>query len=234
MINVSNIRAISFDLDDTLWPIGPTIERAEAALHAWLTVHSPMTAAMFSSPNALREIREYMRTELLKTKPELRYDLGAIRRESIRLAMYRSGENPLLANEAYQVFYAARNKVDFFDGCIAVLTALAQRYPLATITNGNADLQRVGLDAYFKVAVSARDAQIAKPDKKIFHMACDALGFAPQEVLHIGDDQLLDCLGALSVGMQTVWMNRGDALWSHSVPEPVSVSSLPELLTLLS
>ena len=234
MINVAQIQAISFDLDDTLWPIGPTIERAEAALHAWLTVHSPMTAALFSSAEALRDIREYIRVELPKKKPELKHDLGAVRLEAIRLAMYRAGENPLLAKQAYQVFYAARNKVDLFSSCREVLSALSARYPLAALSNGNADIQSVGLGEYFKVAVSAREAKMAKPDSRIFDLTAQKLGVHNAHVLHVGDDATTDCLGAWRAGMQTVWVNRSDALWLHDAPQPVTVSSLTELLTLLS
>ena len=60
MLDVAKVKAISIDLDDTLWPIWPTIERAEKALHDWLAEHAPMAAALFSSPSALREIRDYM------------------------------------------------------------------------------------------------------------------------------------------------------------------------------
>ena len=234
MINVAQIQAISFDLDDTLWPIGPTIERAEAALHAWLAVHSPMTAALYSSAEALRDIREYIRVELPKKKPELKYDMGAVRLEAIRLAMYRAGENPLLANEAYQAFYAARNKVDLFNCCRDVLAALSARYQLAALSNGNADIHLVGLGEYFKVAVCAREAKMAKPDRRIFDLTAQKLGVDNAHVLHVGDDVTLDCVGALKAGMQTVWINRSDAQWNHDLPQPATVSSLTELLTLLS
>jgi FMN phosphatase YigB (HAD superfamily) len=60
MLDISRVKAISLDLDDTLWPIWPTIERAEKVLHDWLNDHAPMAAALFSSPTALREIRDYM------------------------------------------------------------------------------------------------------------------------------------------------------------------------------
>ena len=36
MLNLTKIKAITLDLDDTLWPIWPAIERAEAALSEWL------------------------------------------------------------------------------------------------------------------------------------------------------------------------------------------------------
>ena len=40
------VRAITLDLDDTLWPIWPTIARAEGALQQWLADNAPATAAM--------------------------------------------------------------------------------------------------------------------------------------------------------------------------------------------
>src|SRR5215218_6372564 len=101
MLDIARIKAISLDLDDTLWPIWPTIERAEKVLHDWLGEHAPMAAALFSSPSALREIRDYMQAN----RPELKSDLSAVRRESIRLALYRAGENPLMADEAFEVFF---------------------------------------------------------------------------------------------------------------------------------
>jgi putative hydrolase of the HAD superfamily len=41
MLNLSKIQAITLDLDDTLWPVWPTIARAEVVLHDWLEVHAP-------------------------------------------------------------------------------------------------------------------------------------------------------------------------------------------------
>ena len=50
MLDITKVKAISLDLDDTLWPVWPTIERAEKALHQWLVEYAPMAAALFSSP----------------------------------------------------------------------------------------------------------------------------------------------------------------------------------------
>ena len=60
MLDITKVKAISLDLDDTLWPVWPTIERAEKALHQWLVEYAPMAAALFSTPSALREIRDHM------------------------------------------------------------------------------------------------------------------------------------------------------------------------------
>lgn len=228
MLDLTRIKAVSLDLDDTLWPVLPTIERAEKVLHEWLAEHAPMAAALFSSPEALREIREHMKAN----RPELKHDLSAIRRESIRLALYRAGENPLLADPAFEVFFAERQRVTLFEDAMPALEFLARRFPLVCISNGNADVQRVGLGGYFRAAISAREFGVGKPDPRIFHAAAGALDLAVEEVVHVGDDATLDALGALNAGMQAAWINRSEQLWPHDVEPHLTVASLDELCAL--
>lgn len=228
MLDIAGIRAISLDLDDTLWPIWPTIERAEKVLHDWLVDNAPMTAALFSSPSALREIRDYMAAN----RPDLKNDLSAVRRESIRLALYRAGENPLLAEEAFEMFFAERQRVTLFEDALPSLKFLSSRFPLVSLSNGNADIGRVGLGAYFRAAISAREFGVGKPDPRIFHAAAGALEVRPEEILHVGDDATLDALGALNAGMQAAWVNRADHLWPHEQQPHVTLGSLTELCEL--
>jgi len=79
------------------------------------------------------------------------------------------------------------------------------------LTNGNADLRRVGIAAHFRGCVTAREFGAGKPEPAIFHAACRALGAVPAQVLHIGDDPLLDVGGALRAGLQAAWVRRDDA-----------------------
>jgi FMN hydrolase / 5-amino-6-(5-phospho-D-ribitylamino)uracil phosphatase len=230
MLDLARIRAITLDLDDTLWPIWPTIERAEKVLHNWLVQHAPMTAALFSSPSALREIREYMAV----SRPDLKHDMSALRRESIRLALYRAGEDPLLAETAFEAFFAERQRVDLFDDALPALEFLAARYPLVGLSNGNADLQRIGLGRFFRASINARDFGVGKPDPRIFHAAAGAVDVQPQDILHVGDDATLDALGALNAGMQAAWLNRSDALWPHEQRPHATVANLDELRELMA
>src|SRR5690242_8112293 len=101
MLNLKQIKAISLDLDDTLWPVWPIIDRAEQVLHEWLASNAPLTAAMYASPQALRAIRDAVGRE----RPDLAHDMTALRRESIRLALSNAGEDPQLAEEAFEVFF---------------------------------------------------------------------------------------------------------------------------------
>jgi 2-haloalkanoic acid dehalogenase type II len=230
MLEPSKVRAISLDLDDTLWPIWPTIERAEKVLHEWLVERAPMAAALFSNPSALRDIRNHVAEQ----RPDLKHDLSSVRRESIRLALYRAGEDPLLAEPAFEAFFAARQQVDLFDDAEPALRFLSQRFPLVSLSNGNADLARVGLAGYFKAAISAREFGVGKPDPRIFHAAAGAVEVQPEEVLHVGDDATLDVIGGLNAGMQTVWVNRSDHLWPHEQQPHLTVASLAEVCAVFS
>lgn len=230
MLDLKRIKAITLDLDDTLWPVWPAIERAEKALENWLSTHAPMTAALFSNSLVRNEIREHV----VRTRPELKHDMGAIRREAIRVALYRSKENPLLAEQGYEVFFAERNRVTLFEDALRALEFLSARFPVVALSNGNADIERIGLQRYFKASVSAQAFGVGKPDPRIFHAAAGAVDTIPENVLHIGDDAMLDVLGALNAGMQTAWLNRAANAWKHAEKPHITVSSLTELCDVIA
>lgn len=229
MLNISKIRAITLDLDDTLWPIWPTIARAEQALSDWLLHRAPGAAVVFADPVARVELRK----EVVLANPDFGHDLSAFRLEMIRCALHRADEDSTLAGPAFEVFFEARMQVDLFEDARPALAFLAARYPLVALSNGNADVGRVGLGEFFAASVSAQAFGVAKPDPRIFHAGASAAGVPSDAVLHIGDDAALDVLGALNVGMQTVWVNREAKPWAHEAQPHLSVASLAELCVLL-
>jgi len=216
MIDIARIKAITLDLDDTLWPIWPTIARAEAALLEWLSQHAPKTAALCTTPGLQRQVREQMP----QLRPDLASDMSALRREAIRLLLVRAEESPALAEPAFDYFFEQRQKVEFFEDVLPALDFWKSRYPMVSLSNGNADIQKVGLGNYFTAALSAHHLGIAKPDVRMFHAGAKAAGVLPHEVLHIGDDAHLDCVGGLDAGMQVVWVNREAKDWSHGDKRP--------------
>eukprot|EP01041_Mallomonas_annulata_P016805 gene16805-34915_t len=225
MLNLKIVKAITLDLDDTLWPVWPTIQRAEKALEHWLKQHAPATAVLFANAS----VRDEIRSQLVSTRPELQHNLSALRRESIRMALQRSKENPLLAEQAFEVFFAERNRVVLFDDATLALAFLAARFPVVALSNGNADIKTIGIAHYFQASVSAQAFGVAKPDARIFHAAASAAEVSPEQVLHIGDDPGLDVLGALNAGMQTVWLNRPDHAWQHEDRPDLTVTTLTQL-----
>ncbi len=229
-LDTSRIQAISIDLDDTLWPIWPVIARAEQALQDWLRPQAPATAELLADA----EQRLALRRAVLQSRPEIGHDLRTLRQELIRRALQQQGEDTALVEPAYEVFIAERMRVELYADARPALAWLAQRYPVVALSNGNADLQRIGLGEFFHAGFSAQDFGVGKPDARIFHAAADAAGVAPQAMLHVGDDAALDVVGGLQAGLQTAWVNRAGHDWTHEDCRPhATVTDMQQLCALL-
>lgn len=229
-IDPTCIRAITLDLDDTLWPIWPTIHRAEAVLLQWLQQHAPATAQIFNSPQALRAIRERVGYD----RPDLRYDLSALRRESIHLALTQAGDDPTLAQPAFDVFFAERQRVQLFDDALPALQFLSAHWPVVAVSNGNADVGCIGIGHFFHDTFNVLRVGAAKPQARIFHAAMHAVGVAAHEVVHVGDDPVLDVTGARNAGIQhAIWLNRDGKDWPIPEIPPATITSLTQLCQML-
>ena len=229
MLDISRIKAITLDLDDTLWPIWPTIELAELRLQEWLQEQAPLTSALFTSPHARVALREQAQNGW----PDQHHNLSFMRREMIRLGLQQSGEDQNLAGPAFGVFFDARQQVTLFEDVAPALARLSARWSVLALSNGNADVHRVGIGQYFCGSVSAREVGVGKPDVRIFQAAAQSLQLDAGEILHVGDDESLDVLGALDAGMQTAWVNRSDKLWSYSAQPHTTVASMTVLCDVL-
>lgn len=170
-----------------------------------------------------------LRHEIVTLRPDLKADLSGLRRESIRLALTRAGDDPALAEPAFDEFFAARQRVELFDDALPALQFLSQRWPVVALSNGNANVHVVGIGEHFRASLSASTAGMAKPDTRFpGRSGCGRRG--PEHVLHIGDDARLDARGAMDAGMHAVWLNRGQVAWPCVGPEPhVTVASLWQL-----
>jgi len=202
-MNKTDIQAVLFDLDDTLWAIEPVLHLAETRLYEWLTLHAPGVVQ--------RETIVSLRTRrqaLAKTDATYKINLWALRHAALTAVLAEHGEDPALADPAMEIFTTGRNAVTPFDDVVPGLQQLKPRLKLGTVSNGFADLARIGLAGHFEVSIAAHQFGTAKPDPAIFHAACTALGVAPEHTVYVGDDLTLDVLGAQQAGLRAVWMNR--------------------------
>jgi HAD superfamily hydrolase (TIGR01509 family) len=207
------IRAITLDLDDTLWPCEPTIQRAERLAHEWLAGRAPEVIAAWS-----RERLRERRLAIHAARSELGHDFRAIRclalQEVFREAGADDAQSAEIIEASLDIYMTARNEVELYPEVRACLERLSARYRIASLSNGNACLVQIGLDHLFHAMVSA-----------LFHIACRELECAPEEVVHLGDDIELDIRGARGAGLHAVWMNRASHPWPGD-DEPVTVADL--------
>lgn len=215
-MTMTPVKAVLFDLDDTLWPIVPVIKQAERVLHDWLAEHAPGVARQFSI-----DMLRTRRMQLMETEPRFRYDLHALRHAGLTEAFVAAGEDTTRIEHAMTVFAAARNRVTLFEDVLPTLAHLSGRVKVGSVSNGAADLEVIGLAHHFHVSIAAHRMGCAKPDAAIFHAACEALQVAPEEAVYVGDDPVLDVEGAQNAGLRAVWMNRAELGAARSLPSHV-------------
>jgi len=224
------VSAICFDLDNTLWDVEPVLMRAERILTDWLKVRYPRIPERFSTSDIVE-----MRASLLREQPQQAHDLSWLRRETIARLGEAVGYEREMAHEAFALWHAARNQIEPFADVVPALETLKRRYRLATLSNGNADLAKIGLAHHFEVTLSAGALGCAKPDARAYARLADVLTLKPAEILFVGDEPHADVVGPRTAGMQTVWVNRGGVVWPDALPAAdACISGLDGLVTLLS
>jgi putative hydrolase of the HAD superfamily len=224
------IRAICFDLDNTLWDVMPVLERAERILADWMGTRYPRIPQRFS-PADIREARAALMLEL----PHQAHDLTFMSLENLARLAESVGYERDMAREAFAVWHAARNQCVPFADVLPSLEKLKSGYRLATLTNGNADLEVIGMAHHFEVRLHAGALGCAKPDLRAYTALAAALTLQPAEILFVGDEPHADVVGPRNAGMQTVWVNRGAHTWPEElVPPDHVIASFDELVTLLT
>jgi 2-haloalkanoic acid dehalogenase type II len=224
------VRAICFDLDNTLWDVWPVIVRAEQAMYDFLAQRYPRVVAKMTLA-MMRSARE----QTAAAYPQMRHDFTFLRKQTLRDHAREFGYAEAMAEEAFDAFIRARNEVELYDDVLPALEQLRGRYRLFTASNGNADLGKIGLAHFFERTVAARQVGALKPDPAIFHKVIEGTDLQAHEVVYVGDDPLLDVEGARGAGMQAIWIDRpGNTEWPAQVaPAAHTIRSLADLLRLL-
>src|ERR1700733_6655814 len=197
------IRAVAFDLDNTLWEVDPVIARAEARWLEWLRENCPRIPERLS----MDDLRA-SRLALAAREPHNAHDFTYLRIASLAQHARECGYDETISDEAFEIFIAERNQLDLFADVRPGLHRLRARYTLATLSNGNADLGRIGVADLFSVSLNARGIGAAKPDRRCFERLVQDLRLAPQEVIYVGDDPLLDVEAARAAGFSPAGGNR--------------------------
>jgi putative hydrolase of the HAD superfamily len=226
MVGLSDtVRAVAFDLDNTLWDVDPVLARAEEQWLQWLRDNCPRIPEKLS----LDDMRA-ARMQLAAREPHNAHDFTYLRIASLAEHARECGYDESIADHAFEIFIAARNQLDLFADVRPGLHRLRDRYALATLSNGNADLARIGMADLFSVSLNARGVGAAKPDRRCFERLVDDLRLEPQQVIYVGDDPLLDVEAARTAGLATAWMNRTGQTWPAAVrPADIDVSDCIEL-----
>lgn len=229
------VSALTFDLDDTLYDNRPVILRTEEETLKFLRNYHPSLVALENSD--FQRLRQALR----KAEPEIYHDVTEWRRRAVEQAMLDAGlsrEEAAAGAEAAMVNFATwRSRIDVPQATHDTLAALAEKWPLVAITNGNAQPERFGLNDYFKFVLRAGPDGRSKPYHDMYHLAAERLDLPLGEILHVGDDLTTDVAGAIRCGMQACWIKPENAdlmqaTDSRLLPH-IEISRLASLSTLI-
>lgn len=222
------IKLITFDLDETLWPVEEPIRRADKAQWAWLRQHRERALALKDS-DSLNDIRKEVWTEHAKNV----HDVSLMRRLFLETLLRRAGygaqEAEEGAEEAFRVFLKERQQVRLFEGVLETLSNLSQGFRLAALTNGNADVFKSEAASLFEFALRAEEVGAKKPEPAMFQAALEQSKLTPREVMHVGDHPRDDVRGAQALGIAAIWINPANDAWTEGQAPAATIASVREL-----
>ncbi len=220
---------ITLDLDNTLWDLDPVFWQAEDTIYELLEQRCPRLTKRFDAKSLRSE-----RLKFWQANPQLKHQISLLRQQSlayvIRQCDYDSDIAEQVSQEAFGLFLDLRHQVTLFDAARPLLETLAPQYTLGALSNGNADLARLGLDHFFDFHFSAEQLNASKPAPQIFQAAIDHSGVKGEKILHVGDHPTEDIAGAQALGMATIWFNPNSKPWpSDLTPADAQVQCLSEI-----
>lgn len=256
------IKAIFFDLDDTLLWDQKSVKEAFAATCKFAEERFGI------DPDRLEEaVRENARelyssyetfpfTQMIGINPfeglwgEFKDETEDFRKLSNIVPEYRKNawtlglkqlgiDDLAFGAELGELFPKNRRKVPFvYDDTFQVLDTLKKDYRLVLITNGSPDLQNTKLTItpelapYFDHIVISGGYGKGKPDRGIFENALSLMSLQKEEAVMVGDNLNTDILGANRAGIKSVWINR-EQKERNEVEPSYEISQLTDLYEVL-
>ncbi len=236
---LSNIKAISFDLDDTLYSNKPVMLAIEKKMIAYFANLAAIKNKILGQHKILdHHFWYHFRHQAISKQPELAHDVVQVRLVTYRIGFIALGfsneVSQQMAQAALDYFISLRSDFVVPAPSKQLLADLSKKYPLVAISNGNVDTKALGISHYFQHIYHAgwqADGTLLKqkPTSNMFDLACHQLAIKPQELLHVGDCGRADIQGALLAGCQTAWLSLYDVGKPISVLPHIELNNLNQL-----
>ncbi|MGR5235922.1 HAD family hydrolase [Vibrio alfacsensis] len=238
------LKAIFFDMDETLCGTSQADNMAGQEFAAWIKLTYPQVA------DATAFVQRYLQGVYKKLNEEfpqlvsLLPDENAFRCGLIQtiLAEHNIKIDAVQAQQAQSFFDSARmGAFTFFPGVKEMLSELRQHYKLVVITNGpifsqHPKIAATNMGNWVDHIIIGGEEPEEKPAASIFHKALSLVDAKPEEALHIGDSLSADIAGANNMGILSVWVNATgstnptDIKPNYEVKETVELNEILKIL----
>ena len=197
MLNTKIIKVISFDLDNTLYDNSPVIALAEKKSQEYLALEFRKQNQIYDI-NVFKEIRQ-----TLFESNNIAFDnLTYLREECLRRVCSELQKAESIVQQATAIFIDLRQQAIIPKEIIRMIESLSERYTLVSITNGNCEASNLAVGKYFKENYSPQQGHRAKPHTAMYQKVLDNFQIDAEQLLHIGDEEKSDGLGAKNIGCQ--------------------------------
>ncbi|PKI16343.1 HAD-IA family hydrolase [Colwellia sp. 12G3] len=248
---LTKIKAISFDLDDTLYNNRPVMLAIEKKMvNYFAEKFATLLPKLLSEPKPIFNRRFWApyRQQAIKAHQDISHDVVRLRFESYRLGLLAHSLSAEMATKEAQAgldyFISLRSDFSVPKASHDLLASLSKVFPLVAISNGNVNTKALGIDHYFQHIYHAgfqagnyhgesEHLLRQKPEADMFTLVCEQLAIPAEQLLHVGDCGFADIHGALNAGCQTAWLPQyGVGKQLQQIPhlELVQVSDLSHLL----
>jgi putative hydrolase of the HAD superfamily len=256
------IKAIFFDLDDTLLWDQKSIKEAFAATckvaeeRFGLDPNQFEEAVREAARNLYSAYETYPFTQMIGINPfeglwgnflddqddfkKMKEIVPVYRKDAWTAGLKTMGvDDPGFGYELAERFPQERKNFPFvYEETFDTLDGLKEMYQLLLLTNGSPDLQKTKLAItqelipYFDQIVISGDFGRGKPDPSIFEHALSLVSLKKDEVIMVGDNLMTDILGANRAGIKSVWINRHNKERNEVIPT-YEIQHLEELYPIL-
>jgi putative hydrolase of the HAD superfamily len=232
---LKNLKAVIFDLDDTLY------NRNAAQVQIVRAIASRFPD-LFQGVKEDRIIKAFLESDRLAV---IDFEAGKptdgmrdVRTRKFLQLLGLKEESSGVITEMYVREYPEINIP--IPGAVNAIKNLSKKFSLGLITNGLPDVQyrkveAIGLKGMFSTVILSEEIGIRKPDPRIFHLAAQALNAQPDECLFVGDSYRNDVAGANASRMRSCWYNPNNVTPDNfDIQADLIISNLEELPRLLN
>jgi FMN phosphatase YigB (HAD superfamily) len=184
----SEVRVVSFDLDNTVWKTGPTIQAANDVLASFLEKQG------IEQPERVETVMGRLFRQSKSTYAPLGGDdpkapilLTQLRKDAVRFVLENSNgfsesRAKKFSDLAFEVWTNARHEVlpqhlasnvlECLQQIRQIRTSMGQPILIGAITDGNSDPRRVPvIGEFFDFVVNSESVRVGKPDRRVYMKA---------------------------------------------------------------